>query len=42
MHVAGRDLVRPVPQKVEANDLIGELFAVVPANPAYWTGTRIA
>lgn len=42
MHVVGRDLVRPVPEALEINSLNNELFAVVTANPAYWTGTRIA
>lgn len=42
MHVAGCDLVRPVPQNVTSKTDLGELFSVIPANPAYWTGTRVA
>lgn len=42
MHVVGRDLVRPVPQNLVSRGTIGELFSVIPANPAYWTGTRVA
>lgn len=42
MHVAGCDLVRPVPQNLATRGVIGDLFAVIPSNPSYWTGTRIA
>lgn len=38
--VSGCDLVYPLPATVQSgNDTI---FAVIPCNPAYWTGTRIA
>lgn len=42
MHVSGCDLVRPVPQELVNANGIDELFSVIPCNPAYWTGTRVA
>lgn len=42
MHCVGCDLVRPVPQNISSRGLLDDLFSVVPANPAYWGGTRIA
>lgn len=38
--VSGCDLVYPLPNMVEAGT--DYLFAVIPSNPAYWAGTRIA
>lgn len=38
--VSGCDLVYPMPKTVEVNG--DAIFTVIPANPAYWTGTRIA
>lgn len=41
--VAGCDLVYPLPAEVASHTGSDELlFSVIPANPAYWTGTRIA
>lgn len=41
--VAGCDLVYPLPAEVASHSGSDELlFSVIPANPAYWTGTRIA
>lgn len=42
MHCVGCDLVRPVPQNLASRALLDDLFSVIPANPAYWGGTRIA
>lgn len=44
MRVAGCDLVYPLPTQVfSVNDDGDEfLFTVIPVNPAYWTGTRVA
>lgn len=42
MHVVGRDLVTPIPNNVVGRDYLEQLFTVIPANPAYWTGTRIS
>lgn len=39
--VAGCDLVYRIPSEVAGN-ITEELFCVIPANPAYWVGTRIA
>lgn len=38
--IAGCDLVYPIPAQLQENGDI--LFAVIPANPAYWIGTRVA
>lgn len=38
--VSGCDLVYPLPDMVRAGE--DYLFAVIPSNPAYWAGTRIA
>lgn len=38
--VSGCDLVYPLPNLVQAGS--DYLFAVIPSNPAYWSGTRIA
>lgn len=38
--VSGCDLVYPIPDSVEADG--ANIFALIPCNPAYWTGTRIA
>lgn len=38
--VTGCDLVYPIPASVTAGD--DSIFCIIPANPAYWTGTRIA
>lgn len=40
VHITGCDLVYPIPDTVQAGDL--NLFALIPSNPAYWTGTKIA
>lgn len=42
MHVEGRDLVTPIPNNLASRAIQESLFSVIPANPAYWTGTRIA
>lgn len=39
--VAGCDLVYPMPDTI-VTDSGDSLFVVIPANPAYWSGTRIA
>lgn len=39
MTVSGRDLVYPVPNT--ASDANQSVIAVIPSNPAYWTGTRV-
>lgn len=38
--VAGCDLVYPIPSSIQSGNNF--IFAVIPANPAYWTGTRIS
>lgn len=38
--VSGADLVYPLPTTVSSGDT--DLFSIIPCNPAYWTGTRIA
>lgn len=38
--VSGCDLVYPIPDSIATDG--SYIFAVIPANPAYWTGTRIA
>lgn len=41
--VAGCDLVYPLPGSVASKSGLSDfLFSVIPANPAYWTGTRVA
>lgn len=40
MHVSGCDLVRSIPSELITGD--DSIFMAIPANPAYWTGTRIA
>lgn len=43
MRVAGCDLVYPLPAAIATQNTTDEfLFSVIPSNPAYWTGTRIA
>lgn len=43
VRVSGCDLVTPLPSVIETVDGTNEyLFAVITANPLYWTGTRIA
>lgn len=42
MRVAGCDLVYPLPNSISTGPVGDFLFSVIPANPAYWTGTRIA
>lgn len=38
--VSGCDLVYPIPKQILSNGDI--LFAVIPANPSYWLGTKIS
>lgn len=38
--VSGCDLVYPIPETIAADG--ANIFALIPCNPAYWTGTRIA
>lgn len=40
VRVSGVDLVYPMPRSVESSDTY--LFTVIPSNPAYWLGTRVA
>lgn len=40
LRLAGCDLVRPISST--AGTGAGNIFAVIPANPAYWEGTKIA
>lgn len=42
MHVAGCDLVRKIGSTIVNANGIDELFSVIPCNPCYWGGTRIA
>lgn len=42
LRVAGCDLVYPLPARVTSTSAEEFLFSVIPANPAYWTGTRVA
>lgn len=41
--IAGCDLVYPLPASLASKSGLNDfLFSVIPANPAYWTGTRVA
>lgn len=42
VRVSGVDLVQGIPSSVISTDGNLQLFTVIPANPAYWGGTRIA
>lgn len=42
VRVTGRDLIYPIPDTLTAPIQTTNVIAVIPANPAYWTGTRIA
>lgn len=42
VRVTGRDLIYPIPDNLTAPIQTTNIIAVIPANPAYWTGTRIA
>jgi len=42
VRVTGRDLIYPIPDNLTAPIQSTNVIAVIPANPAYWTGTRIA
>lgn len=42
MRVSGCDLVYPLPSSIQTGPTDEFLFSLIPANPAYWTGTRIA
>jgi hypothetical protein len=42
VRVTGRDLIYPIPDNLTAPIQSTNIIAVIPANPAYWTGTRIA
>lgn len=42
VRVSGADLVYAVPASLDATPYsTSGIFTVIPANPAYWTGTRI-
>lgn len=41
VRVSGCDLVYPLPRSIETG-YNSAIFAVIPSNPAYWTGTRVA
>lgn len=41
MRVKGRDLVYSIPSKLDTDNNT-DVITVIPANPAYWTGTRIS
>lgn len=40
--VSGRDLVIPTPQSLPVGPSQTAIFQCIPANPVYWTGTRIS
>lgn len=42
VRVTGRDLIYPIPDSLTAPIQSSNVIAVIPANPAYWLGTRIA
>lgn len=42
VRVTGRDLIYPIPDSLVAPIQTTNVIAVIPANPVYWTGTRIA
>jgi hypothetical protein len=42
VRVTGRDLIYPIPDSLVAPMQSTNVIAVIPANPVYWTGTRIA
>jgi hypothetical protein len=42
VRVTGRDLIYPIPDSLTAPIQTSNVIAVIPANPAYWLGTRIA
>jgi len=42
VRVTGRDLIYPIPDSLVAPIQSTNVIAVIPANPVYWTGTRIA
>lgn len=41
MRVRGRDLIYKIPNSLESNNNT-DVITVIPCNPAYWTGTRMA
>jgi len=41
MRVKGRDLIYKIPNNLETNNKT-DVITVIPCNPAYWTGTRMA
>lgn len=41
MRVKGRDLIYKIPNSLESNNNT-DVITVIPCNPAYWTGTRMA
>lgn len=41
MRVRGRDLIYKIPNNLESNNNT-DVITVIPCNPAYWTGTRMA
>lgn len=41
MRVKGRDLIYKIPNNLESNNNT-DVITVIPCNPAYWTGTRMA
>lgn len=42
VRVSGRDLIYAIPDELTAPIQSTNVISVIPANPAYWTGTRIA
>jgi hypothetical protein len=42
VRVTGRDLIYPIPDSLVSPVQATNVMAVIPANPVYWTGTRIA
>lgn len=42
VRVTGRDLIYPIPDSLVAPIQTTNVIAVIPANPVYWSGTRIA